>query len=256
MEPRDRLGRLNAIIEFLKTSPRRLNKIFIQKEKGHQKISEIIRLARNNHIPVVFAPREKLDKLHPDHQGAVALVAEKEYVELEDLLVQGKNAFLVILDEVVDPQNLGAIIRSAEGAGADGLIIQERHSAGLTAAVAEAAAGAISHLPVARVTNISRAIEQLKEKGIWVVGAEADAEKRWYEFDFTRPVAIVLGSEGHGLRQNVKKKCDELLSLPMLGQVNSLNVSAAAAVFFYEVVRQRLQAEKKNSERNPGSSGI
>lgn len=245
MEPKDRLGRLNPIIEFLKSSPGRLNKIFVQKEKGHFRIAEIIRLARDNHIPLVFAPREKLDRLYPDHQGAVALLAEKEYVDIEDLLATDKPAFLVILDEVVDPQNVGAIVRSAEGAGADGLIMQERHSAGLTAAVATVAAGALSHLPVARVTNIARAIEWLKDRGIWVVGAAGEARTRWYEFDFTRPVAVVLGSEGYGLRPNIRNKCDALLSLPMLGQVSSLNVGAAAAVFFYEVVRQRLLAEKK-----------
>lgn len=246
MEPKDRLGRLNPIIEFLKSSPGRLNKIFIQKEKGHYRISEIIRLARENHIPLVFAPREKLDNLYPHHQGAVALLAEKEYLDLEDLLVTDKPAFLVILDEVVDPQNVGAIIRSAEGAGADGLIMQERHSAGLTSTVATVAAGALSHLKVARVTNLARAIERLKEKGLWVVGAAGEAKTRWFEFDFTQPVAVVLGSEGYGLRPNIKNKCDALLSLPMLGRVNSLNVSAAAAVFFYEVVRQRLLAEKNS----------
>lgn len=244
MEAKDRLGRLNPIIEFLKTSPGRLNKIFIQKEKGHYRISEIIRLAKASHIPLVFAPREKLDKLYPHHQGAVALLAEKEYLDLEDLLVTEKLAFLVILDEVVDPQNVGAIIRSAEGAGADGLILQERHSAGLTSTVATVAAGALSHLRVARVTNIPRAIERLKEKGIWVVGASGEARTRWCEFDFTRPVAIVLGSEGSGLRRNIKNKCDILLSLPMLGKVNSLNVAAVAAVFFYELVRQRHLAGK------------
>ncbi|MDI6698326.1 MAG: 23S rRNA (guanosine(2251)-2'-O)-methyltransferase RlmB [Candidatus Saccharicenans sp.] len=245
MEPKDRLGRLNPIIEFLKSSPGRLNKIFIQKEKGHYRISEIIRLARENHIPLVFAPGEKLDNLYPRHQGAVALLAEKEYLDLEDLLVTDKPAFLVILDEVVDPQNVGAIIRSAEGAGADGLIMQERHSAGLTSTVATVAAGALSHLKVARVTNLARAIERLKEKGLWVVGAAGESKIRWFEFDFTRPLAVVLGSEGYGLRPNIKNKCDALLSLPMLGRVNSLNVSAAAAVFFYEVVRQRLLAGKK-----------
>ncbi len=245
-EPKDRLGRLNPILELLKASPNKVNKIFIQKEKGHFRLSEIIRLARVNHIPLIFAPREKLDNLYPHHQGAVAMVAEKEYVDLEDLLREDRPAFLVILDEVEDPQNLGAILRSAEGAGVDGVIIQERHSAGLTATVATVAAGALSHLKVARVTNIARTIETLQEKGLWVVGASGEARTRWYEFDFTRPVAIVLGSEGYGIRTNVKKKCDALLSIPMLGQVGSLNVSAAAAVFFYEVVRQRLLAEKKN----------
>ncbi|MBC7363027.1 MAG: 23S rRNA (guanosine(2251)-2'-O)-methyltransferase RlmB [Candidatus Aminicenantes bacterium] len=237
------------MLEWLKASPNRLNKIFVQKEKGHHRINEIIALARLNHIPVVFVPRERLDRLHPDHQGVIAFVAEKEYVELEDLLVKDHPAFLVILDEVEDPQNIGAIIRSAEGAGVDGLVLPERHSAGLTATVATTAAGALAHLKVARVTNLARSIEWLKEQGVWVVGADGESKSRWFEFDYTQPVAIVLGSEGYGLRANIKKKCDQLLSIPMLGKVNSLNVSAAAAVFFYEVVRQRLTAENYRNQR-------
>ncbi|HOL45045.1 MAG TPA: 23S rRNA (guanosine(2251)-2'-O)-methyltransferase RlmB [Candidatus Saccharicenans sp.] len=241
----DRLGRINAIIEYLHGSPQRVNKIFVQKEKGHYQLAEIIRLARENHIPVIFAPRDKLDSLCPHHQGAVALVAEKEYSRLEDLVSGEKPAFLVMLDGVEDPQNIGAIVRSAEGAGANGLILQERHSAGLTPAVASVSAGAIHHLQVARVTNLSRSIDWLKEQGIWVVGAAGESPMRWFEFDFTLPVTIILGSEGSGLRANIRKKCDALLSLPMLGQVKSLNVGAAAAVFFYEVVRQRLLTSQK-----------
>ncbi|MGB9863035.1 MAG: 23S rRNA (guanosine(2251)-2'-O)-methyltransferase RlmB [Candidatus Saccharicenans sp.] len=244
MEQKDRLARINPIIEWLKANPKRLNKILVQKEKGHHRLNEIIALARTNHIPVVFVPRERLDRLHPEHQGVIAFIAEKEYVQLEDLLPADHAAFLVILDEVEDPQNIGAIIRSAEGAGADGLVLPERHSAGLTGTVATVAAGALAHLKVARVTNLARSIEWLKEQGLWIAGAAAEATSKWYEFDFTQPVAIVLGSEGFGLRANIKKKCDQLLSIPMLGRVTSLNVSAAAAVFFYEVVRQRLLAEK------------
>jgi len=250
MEAKDRLVRINPILEWLRASPNRLNKILVQKEKGHHRINEIIALARINHIPVVFVPRERLDRLHPDHQGVIAFVSEKEYLELEDLLIKDHPAFLVILDEVEDPQNIGAIIRSAEGAGADGLVLPERHSAGLTGTVATTAAGALAHLKVARVTNLARSIEWLKKQEVWVVGAAGESKSRWYEFDFTQPVAIVLGSEGYGLRANIKQKCDQLLSLPMLGKVNSLNVSAAAAVFFYEVVRQRLIAENSRNQRN------
>ncbi|MBP7870086.1 MAG: 23S rRNA (guanosine(2251)-2'-O)-methyltransferase RlmB [Candidatus Saccharicenans sp.] len=245
MSQEDRLGRLKAIIEFLHGSPNRVNKIFVQEERGHYELAEVIRLARENHIPVVFAPRQRLDSLCPHHQGAVAFIAEKEYLRLEDLVVEGQPAFLVMLDGVEDPQNIGAIVRSAEGAGATGLILQERHSAGLTSAVASVSAGAIHHLKVARVTNLSRAIDWLKEQGIWVVGAAGEGQSRWFEFDYTLPVAIVLGSEGSGLRPNIRKKCDALLALPMLGQVKSLNVGAAAAVFFYEVVRQRLVKNQK-----------
>jgi 23S rRNA (guanosine2251-2'-O)-methyltransferase len=239
MENQEKLGRINPIIEVLKSSPNRINKIFIQKERGSQRISEIIRLSRINNIPFIFVPKQRLDSLYPHHQGAIAFLAEKEYVPVENLLVVGKPAFLVILDEVEDPQNLGAIIRNAEGAGADGIILPERHSAGLTSTVATVASGALSHLKIARVANLARTIEWLKEKGVWVVGAAGEAQTRWYEFDFTQPVAIVLGSEGSGLRANIKKKCDVLLSLPMQGKLTSLNVSAAAAVFLFEVVRQR-----------------
>jgi 23S rRNA (guanosine2251-2'-O)-methyltransferase len=239
MEDQNKLGRINPIIEWLKSSPNRINKIFIQKERGRQRIGEIIRLAKASSVPLVFVPKQRLDSLYPHHQGAVALVAEKEYVALEDLLVEGRPAFLVILDEIEDPQNVGAIIRNAEGAGADGIILPERRSAGLTSTVATVAAGALSPIKVARVPNLARAIEWLKEKGVWVVGTAGEAPTKWYEFDFTQPVAIVLGSEGSGIRANIKKKCDALLSLPMQGNVSSLNVSAAAAVFFFEVVHQR-----------------
>lgn len=245
MEIQDKLGRLNPIIEWLKSSPQRINKIFIQKEHVSQRTKEILQLARSNNIPVVFVPKQRLDQLYPHHQGVVAFIAEKEYSSLEDLVVKDHPAFLVILDEVEDPQNLGAIIRSAEGAGADGIILPERRSAGLTSTVATVAAGALSHIKVARVTNLSRSIDWLKEQGVWIVGATGEARIKWYEFDFTQPVAIVLGSEGSGIRAGIKKKCDVLLSLPMLGKISSLNVSAAAAVFFFEVVRQRLISSEK-----------
>jgi 23S rRNA (guanosine2251-2'-O)-methyltransferase len=169
----------------------------------------------------------------------MAEVSPKGYATLEEILARSPKPFVVILDEVEDPQNLGAIVRSAEGAGADGLILPERRSAGLTETVDQVSAGALEHLPVARVVNLVRAMEELKEKGLWLVGAEGSGQKPWYSFDYTGPIGIVLGSEGKGLRPLVLKTCDEVLSIPLAGRVNSLNVAAAAAVFLFEVVRQR-----------------
>jgi 23S rRNA (guanosine2251-2'-O)-methyltransferase len=235
----EQISRLNPLLEILRASSGRVQKIFIQSEKGHAKISEVIGLAKSRHIPVVSVPRRKLDTLAPGHQGVLALLAAKEYCTVDDILAGAVNPFLVLLDEVEDPQNLGAIIRSAEGAGADGIIMPERRSAGLTDAVFSVSAGAAAHLKIARVTNLAQTMEDLKERGLWLVGAEGGRRKPWYDFDYSVPVGIVLGSEGRGLRRLVGEKCDELLGIPLFGRVNSLNVAAAAAVFFFEVVRQR-----------------
>jgi 23S rRNA (guanosine2251-2'-O)-methyltransferase len=235
----ERVHRLNPLLEILRASPGRLQKILIQNERGHAKISEIIRLAKSEGIPLVSVPRRKLDTLAPGHQGILGIMAAKECSSVDDILAASANPFLVLLDEVEDPQNLGAIIRSAEGAGADGIILPERRSAGLTDTVLLVSAGAAAHLKIARVTNLARTMEDLKNRGLWLVGAESGRRKLWYEFDYTVPVGIVLGSEGRGLRRLVGEKCDELLAIPLFGRVNSLNVAAAAAVFFFEVVRQR-----------------
>jgi 23S rRNA (guanosine2251-2'-O)-methyltransferase len=239
----DRVARLNAIIEILRSSSGRIQKIFIQKEKGDRKIGEIIHLAKDRGIPFVFVPKPGLDEMAPGHQGAAAVLTAREFVPVEDILARTERPFLVLLDEVEDPQNLGAIIRTAEAAGADGLVLPERHSAGVTETVMEVSAGAAEHLPVARVKNLAQAMTDLKERGLWLVGAEADSRETWLDFDYTVPLGIVLGSEGRGLRRLTRERCDKLLSIPLFGRVNSLNVSAAAAVFFYEVVRQRRLAE-------------
>lgn len=234
-----KLDRLNPILEALKHSPELINKIFIQKEKRSARIADIIRLARNNSVPFIFVPRNTLDRFSHHHQGAVAELAAKEFTPLEDILQATALPFLVVLDEIDDPQNLGAIIRSAEAAGVDGIIIPERRSAGLTETVATVSSGALAYVKIARVVNLVRTIEELKKSGISVVGAEASAAKLWFEFDFNQPVAIVLGSEGRGLRPLVRRSCDQLLSIKQVGKVNSLNVASAAAVFFFEVIRQR-----------------
>jgi len=235
----ERVLRLNPLLEILRSSAGRVQKIFIQDEKRHAKVSEIVRLARSAGIPVVSVPRRRLDALAPGHQGILAILATKEFCPVDDILAGAANPFLVLLDEIEDPQNLGAIIRSAEGAGAHGIILPERRSAGLTDAVLSVSAGAAAHIRIARVTNLARTMEELKEHGLWLVGAEGGSRKPWYDFDYSVPTGIVLGSEGRGLRRLVGEKCDELLSIPLFGRVNSLNVAAAAAVFFFEVVRQR-----------------
>ncbi len=235
----EKVGRLNPILEILGGSPGRVNKVFVQKERGPHKLAEVIRLAKSRGIPLVFVPRHRLDAMAKNHQGAIALLSPKDFSSVDHILSSSGTPFLVLLDGVEDPQNLGAIIRSAEGAGATGLILPERRSAGLTETVFEVSAGAAEYLNVARVTNLAQTMEALKRHGLWLVGAEGDAPELWYEFDYTIPVGIVLGSEGRGLRRLIREKCDKVLSIPLLGRVNSLNVAAAAAVFFFEVVRQR-----------------
>jgi len=237
----EQINRLNALVEVIKTSAGRVNKILIQKEPGPGRIAEVIREARVRHIPFVFVPKHKLDQMAPGHQGVLAFLAAREFSSLEEILKTARNPFLAILDEVEDPQNLGAILRSAECAGADGVILPEHRSVGLTDVVLSVSAGAAEHLKTCRVVNLARTMADLKERGLWLVGAEAGGDGLWYEFDYTGPVGIVLGSEGRGLRPLVRKTCDRILALPLRGKLNSLNVSAAAAVFFFEVVRQRTQ---------------
>ena len=236
----DRIVRTNALLEVLKSSPRRVNKILLQKEEGHRPLGAILGLAKANHVPTLFLPKQALDKMAPHHQGVVAILAPKEFTPLPEILeAAGRTPFLVLLDEIEDPQNLGAILRNAEGAGADGILLPERRSAGLTEAVAEVSAGALAHLRVARVPNLVQTMTALKERGIWLVGAESGGDGRFFDFDYTQPVGVVLCSEGRGLRPLVRRTCDRILSIPIRGRVGSLNVGAAAAVFFFEIARQR-----------------
>jgi 23S rRNA (guanosine2251-2'-O)-methyltransferase len=223
----------------LKSSPNRINKIFIQEGKRQKKIDEIIQLAKAKQIPFLFVPRQRLGNLDRNHQGAVALISPKEFSSLGDLFVSDRIPFLLLLDGIKDPQNLGAIIRTAEGAGVDGIILPERRSVGLSETVSLVSAGALEYLKVARVKNLARAMDDLRDRGIWLVGAEGGQKELWDEFDYKLPVGLVLGSEGKGLRPLIRKKCDKILSIPLLGSMTSLNVSAAASIFLYEVVRQR-----------------
>lgn len=235
----EKVVRLPAVREILRSSPQRINKIFLAKEIPRIRFKEIIDLSRQADIPIIFVPRPKLNQLSQHHQGIVAIISPKEFVSLESILKASACPFLVFLDEIEDPQNLGAIIRSAEAAGVDGIILPERHSAGLTSAVYQASAGALEYTKIARVKNLSRALEEVKAHGLWVIGAEAGGEGLWFEFDYTLPLALVFGSEGRGLRPLVRQHCDRILSIPMAGRLNSLNVAAAAAIFLFEVLRQR-----------------
>ncbi|MCJ7680244.1 MAG: 23S rRNA (guanosine(2251)-2'-O)-methyltransferase RlmB, partial [Candidatus Aminicenantes bacterium] len=200
---------------------------------------DVIRLAKKQGVPVSFVPRPVLDRMEQGHQGIIARIVLKSFSSLEDILSAASRPFLLLLDEITDPQNFGALIRTAECAGVDGIIVPERRSSGLTEVVYRVSAGAAQHVAIAPVKNLARTMDELKKRGIWLVGAEGGGENEWDEFDFTMPIGIVLGSEGRGLRPLVRSSCDVVLSLPLAGRVNSLNVAAAAAVFLYEVVRQR-----------------
>jgi 23S rRNA (guanosine2251-2'-O)-methyltransferase len=194
-------------------------------------------------VAVRSLPRYELDRLAggPSHQGVVAVTSEKQYVDVDDLLAtrRGQHAFLVVLDGVEDPHNLGAIIRTADAAGADGIAIPERRAVGVTGTVAKASAGALEHLPIAKVANISRTLEELKRKNVWTIGLDERGSQPYDQIDYNMDCALVLGAEGKGLHEQVRKHCDFLVKIPMLGQVPSLNVSVAAAVVMYEVARQR-----------------
>jgi len=235
----EKIVRLHSLLETVKNSPQRVNKILIQEGAGRAKISEVVSWAIKNRIPFFYLPSRKLNSIDPHHQGAIALLAAKEYSSLDDLLAPAKNPFLVLLDGIEDPQNLGAVIRTAEGAGADGIIIPQRRAALLTGSVAEVASGALEHVKVARVKNLARTMDELRKKGLWLIGAEGGGEGMWFDFDYTAPVALVFGSEGRGIKRLTREKCDTVLSIPLLGTITSLNVAAAAAIFMYEVVRQR-----------------
>jgi 23S rRNA (guanosine2251-2'-O)-methyltransferase len=236
---------INVLLEAFHAKTRTFNKILVQKGRGGRELEEIVRLARDQRIPVQSSPREQLDRLtgRRPHQGVVGIVSPKGYMTLETLLDRagegGRPLFLVVLDGVEDPHNLGAIIRSAEAAGADGVVIPERRAVGLTPTVAKSSAGAIEYLPVARVVNLFQALEAMKSRGAWVVGLTERGKTPYDAVDLTRPLALVLGGEGGGLRPRTLEACDELVSIPMRGKVSSLNVSVAAGVVAFEVVRQR-----------------
>lgn len=233
----------NAVLEVLK-SGRDIEKIMIQKGNVEGTIRRIAGMAKERGIVVQEAARQKLDEMSQtkNHQGVIAIVSEHEYAEVDDILrsaaEKGEKPFIIILDNITDPHNLGAIIRTAECAGAHGVIIPKRRSVGLTAVVGKTSAGALEYMPVARVTNIARTIEELKKQGVWVACADMDGED-YYDASLDGAIALVIGSEGEGVSRLVKEKCDFTVSIPMYGKISSLNASVAGALLMYEVVRQR-----------------
>jgi len=234
-----KISRFNPILEALKAPSNRIQKIFIQKNSANKKVEDIIIQAKSRGIPCSFVTRQVLDKMDHHHQGMVAFVAEKRMSSFNEIVTSADLPFFVLVDGVEDPHNLGAIIRTAEGAGVNGIFIPERRAVGLTESVSLVSAGAVEHIKISQVKNMARTMDELRKKDVWLVGAEGGSQRNWFDFDYTLPVGLVFGSEGKGLRPLIRKKCDEVLSLPLFGQVSSLNVAAAAAVFLYEVVRQR-----------------
>ena len=235
----------NAVIEALRAGTT-IDKIFIQKGETDKTLGHIASTARAAGVVVVDADKRKLDFMSRTHahQGVIALTSVREYVSVEDILniahEKGENPLIVVCDEISDPHNLGAIIRTAECAGAHGVVIPKRRSAGLTSIVGKTSAGAVSYVPVARVPNIPALLEQLQKEGVWVFGTAAEGTTTLYSADLKGPAAIVIGSEGDGMTRLVREKCDFLVSIPMKGKISSLNASAAAAILLYEAVRQRL----------------
>lgn len=235
----EKISRLNPLYEALKASSCRVKKILIQKDSPKKKFEDVLLQAESRNVPCSFVSRQVLDRIAVHHQGIVAYVAEKQWSSFEEIVESADMPFFVLLDGVEDPHNLGAIIRTAEGAGVNGIFIPQRRAAGLTEAVSLVSAGAVEHVKISQEKNIARTMDELRKKDIWLVGAEGDSQRNWYEFDYTLPVGLVFGSEGKGLRPLIRKKCDEILSIPLYGRIASLNVAAAASIFLYEVVRQR-----------------
>ena len=235
----------NPVIEALK-SGRPINKILLAGNIGrHAAVAEILHLSQAKGIPVEYVTRRIIDKSSATsaHQGVIAYTAAKEYIALEDLSIisreRNEQPLYCILDGIEDPQNLGAILRTAEASSSHGVIIRSRRAVGLTAAVAKASAGAVEYMPVARVSNISQAIMALKRNSVWIVGIDPIGETDYSQVDFRLPTAIVIGSESNGLSDLVKKRCDSLASIPMRGKMTSLNASVAAALVMYEALKQR-----------------
>lgn len=245
IEDTTKLEGRNPVIEALK-SGRTVEKLLVAKGSQEGSIRQIMSMAREKGIVISEVERVKLDNLSEtgSHQGVIAIVSPYKYSEVDDILEYAKERqeppFIVVLDEIFDPNNLGSIIRTADACGVHGVIISKRRAVGLTPAVAKASAGAIEYMRVAKVTNISQTLKYLKEKGLWIAGADMDGPKAHFEADLTGPLAIVVGSEGEGIGKLIKENCDFLVRLPMKGSISSLNAGVAGAVLMYEIVRQRI----------------
>lgn len=238
----DRIEGRNPVLEAIKAG-REIEKILVSGREGS--IRKIVAIAREKSIPVQEAHKAKLDELSETgaHQGIIALVPTHSYATVEDILQRardkGEPPFIVILDEITDPHNLGSVLRTANGAGAHGVIIPKRNSVGLTSVVAKTSAGAVEYTPVARVSNLASTIDKLKAEGVWFYATHQDGEQSYSEVDYSGGVGLVIGSEGKGISRLIMEKCDFLVRIPMLGEINSLNASVAAGILLYEVVRQK-----------------
>lgn len=250
--PDDVLVGRNAVTEALKAG-RGINKILLANGDREGSITEIAALAKERGIVVQYVERAKIEALAGGHrhQGVLAYVAPVPYAELDDILQaaeeKGEAPFLVLLDELEDPHNLGALLRTADATGVHGILIPKRRSVSLNATVAKTSAGAVEYVPVARIGNIAQTLKKLKEKGFWVAGADMDGEKAYYEADLTGPLVLVVGSEGRGMSRLTKEACDFIVSMPMVGRINSLNASVAGSILMYESMRQRLAKERASS---------
>ncbi|AUS07611.1 23S rRNA (guanosine(2251)-2'-O)-methyltransferase RlmB [Laceyella sacchari] len=237
------LGR-HAVLEALR-SGREVEKILLADGIQKGNIQEILKKSKNEGIPTQFVPRARLDQLAEggNHQGVMAQVAAYRYASLEDLFRRAEERkempFFILLDGLEDPHNLGSVLRTADAVGAHGVIIPKRRAVGLTSVVAKTSAGAIEYVPVAKVTNLNRVADELKDRGLWLVGSDGSAKAEYTQIDYQMPLALIIGSEGQGMSSLLKKKCDFLVKLPMLGKVTSLNASVAAGVLMYEVLRGR-----------------
>lgn len=235
----------NPILEALK-SGRTIEKMYIAKGVREGSLIQIISMAKDKGIVIHEVDREKLDAMSEtrSHQGVIAIVSPYKYVEVDEILDdarrKGEPPFIILLDEIYDPNNLGSILRTANACGAHGVIISKRRAVGLTPAVAKSSAGAIEYVKVSKVTNIVNTIKYLKEQGVWIAGADMDGRKMYFEADLTGPIALVIGSEGQGIGKLVKENCDFIIRLPMMGEISSLNAGVAGAVAMYEIVRQRI----------------
>jgi 23S rRNA (guanosine2251-2'-O)-methyltransferase len=240
---------IHAVSEALKSRERRFDYVALSRDRTDPRMQRIVDDCRGQGVPVRFVPREEIDRAThtTTHQGVMAFTSQKTFSGIDELIEKrhGEHVFLLVLDGVEDPHNLGALLRSADGAGVDGVVIPERRAAGITGTVVKASAGASEHLAVARVVNIARTLEELKDRNIWTVGLDERGPQRYDELDYNMNCALVLGAEGKGLHELVCKKCDLLVSIPMMGQVSSLNVSVAGGIVMYEVLRQRRAARSK-----------
>jgi len=243
---------INAVTESLKARGRSFAWVGVAKERHDLRLQRVVDECRRQGIALRFVSRPELDRMAGNnaHQGVVAVTSAKQYNDLDDVVAakRGQFSLVVVLDGVEDPHNLGAILRTADAAGADGVVIPERRAAGVTPTVTKASAGASEHLPIAKVTNIGRTLEELKSKNLWIVGLDERAPQNYDSLDYKMDCAIVLGAEGKGVHELVRKKCDFLISIPMLGKVSSLNVSVAAGVMLYEIVRQRREKATTDSK--------